>query len=241
MLILKWLCTQRSIVPLWSHIGWRALHSSWPEPSRQHDIVEYFTHLRPLLGAKLRFGSWESRQVRPEGVLSNEEGHTWPLLIPASLPGLAAQHPEPLSMQSLVDRWSSAQVGLHALVSEPPAILIQICRFPENPSSIGIKVFHKLEPEPYIMLPAFANPLNHDRPLELQYRRYCRVATLLHEGNRLLAGHYRAVLHDPQHGDFITNDSGPAQRVGPGLTQHVQSNSYAFIYKHCPEMPQSLN
>ena len=91
MLILKWLCTQCSIVPLWSHIGWRALHSSWPEPSRQHDIVEYFTHLRPLLGAKLRFGSWESRQVRPEGVLSNEEGHTWPLLIPASLPGLASR------------------------------------------------------------------------------------------------------------------------------------------------------
>ena len=31
------------------------------------------------------------------------------------------------------------------------------------------------------MLPAFKHHLNHHEPLELQYRRYCRVATLMRE------------------------------------------------------------
>ena len=87
------------------------------------------------------------------------------------------------------------------------------------------------------MLPVFRNPLNHAQPLALRYSRFSKVASLIHEGTQLLAGHYRAVLHDSQHGDLLTNDSVPAQRVQPHNIGHCQSNNYAFIIRHCPEMP----
>ena len=45
-----------------------------------------------------------------------------------------SQHAGPIPLQSLIDHWSESQVWLHALVSEPPAVLIQINRFPDNPT-----------------------------------------------------------------------------------------------------------
>ena len=237
MLILKWLCAQKGTVALWQNARWLALHTAWREPSRQHDVIEYFAFLRPWLSPHIRHGSWEARQSRSEGTHSVDEGHTWPLMISASLSALAAQQPEPISLQALIDMWSAAQVGLQALTSEPPAILIQICRFKLGPPNPGSRVFLRVEPEPYIMLPAFQHHLNHFAPLALQYRRYCRIATLLHEGEELLAGHYRAVLYDPSLGSLITNDAVPAHRLPSRLEAHVQSNSYAFIYKYCPVMP----
>ena len=238
LLVLRWLRAQQGVVPLWQNIRWLTLHASWRAPSRQHDVIEYFTFLRPLLSPRIRFGSWEARQSRPEGTVSEDEGHTWPLLIPASLQSLAAQHQEPFSLQSLIELWCSAQVGLQALTSEPPVILIQICRFQLGPhSAFGSKVFFKVEPEPYLMIPAFKHHLNHTASLELQYSRYCRAATLIHEGSTPLAGHYRTILHDPLLGDFITNDSVSVQRLTADLRSHAQSNNYAFLYKYCPEMP----
>ena len=240
MLILKWLCAQTGTVALWRNVRWLTLHTAWREPSRQHDVVEYFAFLRPWLSPRIRHGSWEARQMSSEGTHSVDEGHTWPLMLSASLSELATQRTEPVSMQALIDLWSAAQVGLQALTSEPPALLIQICRFRLGPPNPGSKVFLEVEPEPYIMVPAFQHPLNHHEPLALQYRRYCRVATILHEGEELLAGHYRTVLYDPSLGSLITNDAVPAHRMPSRLQAHVQRNSYAFIYKYCPEMPAQL-
>ena len=125
-----------------------------------------------------------------------DEGHTWLLNLPTSLTEQAARHPERLTLQHLVEQWSESQAGVHGLTSEPPVVLIQtqINRF-HTTSTHCLKVALRVNPEPYIMLPQCVHPLKHASPLKMQCLnlRYCRAATVLHEGPQPRAGHYRVV------------------------------------------------
>ena len=67
MLILRWLRAQTGPVALWQNVRWLTLHTAWREPSRQHDVIEYFAFLHPWLSPRIRYGAWEARQSRLEG------------------------------------------------------------------------------------------------------------------------------------------------------------------------------
>ena len=236
MRVIRWLCAQAKPVNPWTNVAWRAIHSGWQHPTRQHDIVEYLTYLRPHLNDRIRYGSWEARQ-NSDGVPEHlDEGHTWPLYLPASLTEQASLHSEPITLQHLIDQWSLSQAGLHGLTSEPPVVLIQINRFSTTPTHCT-KVANRVIPDPYIVLPKFAHHLNHAHPLELQYVTYCRATSLLHEGPQPLSGHYRAVLHDPDLGDLLTDDARSAEHINTSISTVHQANCYAFMYTRCPAMP----
>ena len=239
MRVIRWLCSQTRPVNLWQHVAWRAVHSGWLHPTQQHDIAEYLTYLRPQLHDQIRYGSWEARQYHDGTPQHLDEGHTWPLYLPASLTEQASLHSEPITLQHLVDRWSLSQAGLHGLTSEPPVVLIQINRF-HTTSTQCHKVPVRGFPDPYLVLPKFAQHLNHAHPLELQYVTYCRATSLLHEGPQPLSGHYRAVLHDATVGDLITDDSKPAARINMSTDPQHQANCYAFLYLRCPESCSNL-
>ncbi|CAE7409538.1 unnamed protein product [Symbiodinium sp. CCMP2592] len=236
MRLMRWLCAQVRPVNLWNHIEWRTMHNNWSRPTRQHDIVEYLAYLRPHVHPTIRYGCWEARQLNDNAAPEYlDEGHTWPLYLPASLVEQAARHSEPLTLQHLIQQWTESQAGLHGLTSEPPVVLIQINRFHTAPSR-RYKVALRVNPEPYIMLPQFVHPLNHAGSLELQYLRYCRAVVFVHEGPLPTEGHYRAILHDTRLGDFITDDNRAACRINLSESEHNQSNCYAFLYVRCPEM-----
>ena len=239
MRVIRWLCSQTRPVNLWQHVAWRAVHSGWLHPTQQHDIAEYLTYLKPQLHDQIRYGSWEARQYHDGTPQHLDEGHTWPLYLPASLTEQASLHSEPITLQHLVDRWSLSQAGLHGLTSEPPVVLIQINRF-HTTSTQCHKVPVRVFPDPYLVLPKFAQHLNHAHPLELQYVTYCRATSLLHEGPQPLSGHYRAVLHDATVGDLITDDSKPAARINMSTDPQHQANCYAFLYLRCPESCSNL-
>ena len=193
--VIRWLCTQTRPVTLWQNIAWCALHSGWRSLHMQHDVVEYLTYLTPSLGIPLTSGRWQSRQNTDHGCLALDEGHTWPLLLPAPLRALAAENTASVPLQSLLDEWMHSQAGLHGLVTEPLALLFQVNRFVHSPEGIS-KVAVPVSPEPIIYVPRFANSLDDADPPALQYIRYCRVACILHFGASPSVGHYRAMLYD---------------------------------------------
>ena len=232
--ICQWLCAQRCgmQIVLWQHIAWRTLHSGWREPQRQHDVFEYLGYLRPKLGPGATQGSWQSRQIFDTRAVLLDEGHTWPLLLPAQLTTLAARSTERLHLQNLVDEWTHAQAGLHGMTLAPEALLVQINRFVVNPGGT-LKVDTPVNPDRYLTLPCFSHDLNHAAPLALQYRRYCRVAAILHLGPSSHAGHYRAILYGDALGNFITDDGQSAARLDPEHELGHHSNLYAFLYRLC--------
>ena len=60
-MIVGWLRRKSGIVHLWQHLPWVTLHASWPQPHRQHDIIEYMQFLRPRLSSEVADCQWESR------------------------------------------------------------------------------------------------------------------------------------------------------------------------------------
>ena len=231
--VVRWLCTQRGPITLWQNIAWCALHVGWRSPHQQHDVVEYLTYLRPSLGIPLASGRWQSRQNIDNSCLALDEGQTWPLLLPAPLRALAPQGDASLSLQFLIDEWMHSQAGLHGLVTEPLALLLQVNRFVHSPAGIS-KVEVPVSPEPNIYVPRFANSLDAADPLALQYIRYCRVACILHFGASPSEGHYRAILYDTTLGALITDDGISAARISLEASAAYHFNGYAFIYRLCP-------
>ena len=114
----------------------------------------------------------------------------------------------------------------------PEALLVQINRFVVSPEGT-LKVDTPVNPDPYLTLPCFSHDLHHAAPLALQYRRYCRVAAILHLGPSSHAGHYRAILYGDALGNFITDDGQSAARLDPAHEVDHHSNLYAFLYRLC--------
>ena len=227
--LLRWLCIQSDAVALWRNIAWRALHGGWVDPHRQHDVIEYLSYLRPMLGARIRAGTWQSRQVFDGRPLLLDAGNTWPLLLPATLRELAAQTTGPLSLQHLVDEWMHSQAGLHGLLTAPDALLVQINRFLVVPEGT-LKVDSPVYPGPYIQLPCFENSLDHQFPLALQYRKY---NSILHLGQSPDSGHYRAILYDDSLGSIITDDNRTACKLSESQASAQAGLLYAFLYRLC--------
>ncbi|CAE7863195.1 unnamed protein product [Symbiodinium microadriaticum] len=207
----QWLCTRPPGTPivLWQHIAWRAFHGGWVEPHRQHDVFEYLGYLRPKLGPDVTLGRWQGRQMHDAHITLLDEGSTWPLLLPAQLSTLEARTGAALTLQHLVDEWECSQAGLHGMTHAPEALLVQINRFEVSPEGT-LKVDTPLQPDPYLMIPTYLHDLDHATPLALQYRRYCRVAAILHLGDSPHAGHYRAILY----GDTLGCSASAAVRQG---------------------------
>ena len=137
-----------------------------------------------------------------------------------------------LTLQHLVDEWECSQAGLHGMTRAPEALLVQINRFEVSPEGT-LKVATSIQPDPYLMIPTFLHDLGHAAPLALQYRRYCRVAAILHLGDSPHAGHYRAILYGDILGDFITDDNQCAALLSPDQALRYQPQLYAFLYKLC--------
>ena len=235
-MIVGWLRRRSGIVHLWQHIPWISLHTSWPQPHRQHDIIEYMQFLRPWLSSAVAYCQWESRQELDGCIRKVDVGSTWPLWLPAPLDSLA-NHAEPntvISVQHLVDAWQQhAGAGSQALVQSPPILLIQVNRFclgSHRPAKSQTPVF----PDLHLMIPAFQGALDQPNALEVVYEKFRLSAALMHEGPEVTSGHYRTVLQDNGQ-QLITDDATPVRMLceqtdGP----HCRANYYAFVYVHCP-------
>ena len=234
-MIVGWLCRRSGIVHLWQHLPWVSLHASWPQPHRQHDIIEYLQFLRPRLSTAVADCQWESRQELDGYIRRVDVGSTWPLWLPAPLDSLAspAESDTTISVQHLVDAWQQhAGAGSQALVQSPPLLLIQVNRFCQG-SSRPTKSQTPVNPDLHLMLPVFQGALDQPNALEVVYERFRLSAALMHEGPAVTSGHYRTVLQDIGQ-QIITDDAVPARKLcehtdGP----HCRANYYAFVYRHC--------
>ena len=238
-MIVGWLRRKSGIVHLWQHLPWVTLHASWPQPHRQHDIIEYMQFLRPRLSSEVADCQWESRQELDGYIRRVDVGSTWPLWLPAPLDSLAhpAESDTTVSVQHLVDAWQQhAGAGSQALVQSPPILLIQVNRFclgSSRPTKSQTPVF----PDPHLMLPVFQGALDQPNALEVVYARFRLSAALMHEGPAVTSGHYRTVLQDIGQ-QLITDDAVPVRKLcehtdGP----HCRANYYAFVYMHCQSPP----
>ena len=227
-------CRTHSLQNVWTRISWRALHQRWPQPTRQHDIVEYLTYLRAFLHPSITQCIWQARQHLDGFTRVIDSGSCWPLWIPTPLHALHPSTSCELSIQHLLDNWS-AQQGLQGTVDVPGVLLIQINRFNQsvsgvNKSSIPVKV------DTHIMVPGFVADLTQPHAMDVRYARYRCTAALLHEGQTPESGHYRTVLHREQQ-LLLTNDKVPASRLvtNQANLHYVHTSVYAAIYVRCPE------
>ena len=162
-----------------------------------------------------------------------DSGSCWPLWIPTPLHTLHPSSGHELSIQHLLDDWSTQQ-GLQGTLNVPGVLLIQINRF--NLGSLGVdKSQVPVIINPYIMVPGFVADLTQPQAMEVRYDKYRCTAALLHEGRTPESGHYRTVL---QHGQqmLLTDDKVPASRLAtnPANLQYVNTSVYAVMYVHCP-------
>ena len=132
-----------------------------------------------------------------------------------------------------MDEWTNSQAGLHGLETEPLALLLQVNRFVPCPDGVH-KVTVPVVPEPYIHVPRLENSLEDADPLDLQYSRYCRVASILLFGARPSEGRYRAILHDANIRALIIDDDVAAARLSHEAASAHNNNGYAFIYRLWP-------
>ena len=132
--------------------------------------------------------------------------------------GLALHDDVPADMQALTGAWQH-QHHMHALVTAPKIAIWQLGRYNEDAS----KCMKQVSCNHLIYLPVFTAELHTEL---VQYRLH---ALILHYGQDITAGHYRAVLFC-EWASFLTDDGVAAVRVGPEQWCDIERKVYLVIY-----------
>lgn len=112
---------------LWSDGQWTTCFASWPEPFRQHDVVDFAHHLFQQLNPFFHSCRWESRLEQDDllkVVDHNAQGCPLHLYICSDQKSMP-----PTALQGLVSTWSMASFGLHALTEPADVTCLHIGRF----------------------------------------------------------------------------------------------------------------
>ena len=116
------------------------------------------------------------------------------------------------------------QASLHALVGDPPIIVLQLLRYTHRSGDcvkIGTRVL--VEPGQAIFFPVFREGV------ACTASPYVVVAITIHLGDHLLSGHYRSVLLQAEGrnwGTWITDDGAAATKSLHSERERMQDSSY---------------
>ena len=187
---------------LWANGQWTTLLADWPDPFRQHDVVDFTHHILQLLNPMFFSCWWESRL--------DQDGHTrvvdqndnsCPLHLHVSPQGESKKQSGSTDLQTLLTSWSMASFGLHALVSPADLTCVQLDRF----DSFGKKCCNKVHWSSKVWIPHFIG-----NSLELDNVPYVVCALAYHLGVDSSSGHYAAALKDKEIW-WVYNDSDEPQ------------------------------
>eukprot|EP00439_Symbiodinium_sp_Y106_P041246 s3485_g5.t1 len=179
---------------------WRMFVQAWPQPSRQHDVVEFaaFIMRKALLVAY--DGHWSAWD--PEAPHSRKDWSSThaPIIVDPILPECV--------LQDAVAVWEQDHL-VRGLSKLPKCIMFHIRRFvTRRDGSVAKQLSRVAMPELILQLPAGEYPSRG-----LSKVTYRVVAVVAHYGVTPTSGHYRAFLVDLEGHWHVTDDSKRAQRA----------------------------
>ena len=191
-------------IKLLSQLPWTVLLQGWRDIHRQHDAPELVTHILPRLRVNHPDARWEARVSTERGMRIQDTGRMHSPLLMFPHPGDA------LFLQRVIDQWH-LQAAVHALVSPPQILCIQLQRFTGERGHLVRNVRPLQDCHHIVHVPVF---LSADATT-VQPARYKVTAVQLHFGPSPDTGHYRAILRGQKAfgsmQTWITDDNCSAQ------------------------------
>ena len=168
--------------------------SGWRQPSRQHDGAEFmqFFLMKQSSAAVHIQVHWQAKEQRETLWRCVDGGSSAPLLVvpPADATADESQGLHGYSMQELIDHWHM-QETLHASVSTPQLLALQIGRFDFNQQDVcAIKRRFAVIPNQTVTFPVFGD--NDD----VQRSTYVLRSAIVHKGRTPDSGHYFTLLFE---------------------------------------------
>ena len=196
---------------------------AWRQPEAQHDVAEFLTYMLPKFNWFPTFLSWSARLWVDHQIQC--EAHSGVNVLQLSAPdGLISS-----CLQDTVRAWHQ-QHQLHALDSAPRVLVLQLPRFRQNSQGQYVKHGIPVNLHNPINIPVFRNA----QTIDCEWRSYIVCAALVHLGQAMNAGHYRAALIQSGHaGDVIwyTDDNRGAASVeltDVGTRDEISANCYVL-------------
>ena len=207
-----------------SQLPWSVLLQGWRDIHRQHDAPELVTHLLPRLRVNSPDARWEARVSTEQGLRIQDTGRMHSPLLMFPHPGDA------LYLQRVIDQWH-LQAAVHALVTPPHILCIQLQRFTGERGHLTRHVRPLQDCHHIVHVPVFAS----DHTTAVHPARYEVTAIQLHFGQSPDTGHYRTVLRgQKKFGNlqtWITDDNSPAQSA----TEDYPEASYLLWMRQANE------
>ena len=161
---------------------WCALQQGWRHEGRQHDVCEYIMFILQKCQDTPFGGSWEARVMCPHGTHVADSGSCEAAL---ALEPSVARH---WTLQDAVHEWPH-QAHIHALKDVPQWLVRRVNRFHQDASGGANKIRSAMGWTPELRIPAF-----RDATLNVIEVRYRLRACIVHLGEHVMTGHYRAPL-----------------------------------------------
>ena len=208
------------------HVLYGAIFAGWRSPAQQHDCAEFLAHLVTIIGPSLCDGKWEARREQD----SPRQGRR----IMVADVGLCRQAisldipaGDMRSAQYLLHLWHS-QAHTHALRQIPNILFLSFSRYGGRPGE-EYKNECSITWGEVIHVPVFTS----GEALASNTEEFEVVATIMHHGDSVLAGHYTATLTEAA-GDTVCDDNAePAfQARDPGNAPRASSSVYILICRH---------
>ena len=195
--------TQRLPIKLLQQLPWQLLLQGWQNVHQQHDAPELVMHLLPRLQVSNLEGRWEARVCTERGLQITDAGRLHAPLIMFPHPG------DILYLQRVIDQWH-LQAAVHALVSPPSILCLQLQRFTGERGALLRNVRPLQDCHHIVHVPIFTSETtNHVCPAAYEV-----TAIQLHFGRSPEMGHYRTVLRGQKEfgcsNTWITDDNSPA-------------------------------
>ena len=210
---LQWLSTQHKPQPIWDNWSWQTLTKSWPQPLRSHDVADFLEFLQPMI-FKGKAGQWQSRASTPDPVITPQVvqcGHVWPIALPSALHSETA-----CTLQQLVDSWHN-QPQVHGLSDLSRFVALQIPRFKPD----GSKALTQITAPWTVHLPHFTGSFGN-----LGRVPYVAHSMIMHDGESIMQGHYRAVLLEAGAPKYVVEDGRKPAKLTPKVFRRLENQVY---------------
>ena len=211
---LQWLSAQHKPQPIWDNWSWQMLTRAWPHPLRSHDVATFLEYIQPMIFTG-NAGQWQSRAPPTDPAQTQHQvvqcGHVWPITLPAVLHSATA-----CTLQQLVDAWHS-QAQVYGLSDLSRFVALQIPRFGPD----GSRVLGQLSAPWKVHLPHFTDPSG-----TLDHIPYVAHSIIIHEGEDIMQGHYRAVLLEAGALKYVTEDGKKPAKLTLKVSKQLGSQMY---------------
>ena len=205
---------------------WMKLFEGWRDLHLQHDVCEWASFLLAEVKPSGFRGAWQSR-FEAERLHIKDQGHCWqPLFV--RIPSTPASG---CGLRDVMVNWCHGQEARHAFLTPPQCLCIGLSRFKQEAEkeiklttvvSLSDRVVH------VVPLPVFDNKVD----VEISTIPYEILGAIVHYGDTLQRGHYRALLRSNAHW-IITDDDCLSRPATESDISHLQSNWYLLWLKRC--------